>query len=110
MYRKHYVQTSAQARAYCPPVTTRTSASLASGLEYAALCSSCLPPGRSALRATIPFDLTGSPAISVPFRWSAEGLPIGVQLVGRHFGEPTLLRAAAALESAREDPQRRPPV
>ena len=46
-------------------------------------------PGRSALRATIPFDLTGSPAISVPFRWSAEGLPIGVQLVGRHFGEPT---------------------
>ncbi len=67
-------------------------------------------PGRSALRATIPFDLTGSPAISVPFRWSAEGLPIGVQLVGRHFGEPTLLRAAAALESAREDPQRRPSV
>ena len=67
-------------------------------------------PARNALLATVPFDLTGSPAVSVPFGWSAEGLPIGVQLVGRHFDEPTLLRAAAALESAREDPQRRPPV
>ncbi len=65
-------------------------------------------PGRNALRYTIPFDLTGSPAISLPFRWSAEGLPIGVQLAGRHFDEVTLLRAAAALESARDDPGRRP--
>ena len=65
-------------------------------------------PGRNALRYTIPFDLTGSPAVSVPFRWSAEGLPIGVQLAGPHFDEATVLRAAAALESARDDPQRRP--
>ena len=64
-------------------------------------------PGRNALRYTIPFDLTGSPAVSVPFRWSADGLPIGVQLAGRHFDEATLLRAAAALESARDDPARR---
>ena len=49
-------------------------------------------------RATVPWDLTGSPAISVPFGWSSEGLPIGVQLVGRHFDEATLLRVAAALE------------
>ena len=65
-------------------------------------------PGRNALRYTIPFDLTGSPAVSVPFRWSAEGLPIGVQLAGRHFDEETLLRAATVLESARDDPDRRP--
>ena len=65
-------------------------------------------PGRNALRYTIPFDLTGSPAVSVPFQWSAEGLPIGVQLAGRHFDEGTLLRAAAVLESARDDPDRRP--
>ena len=65
-------------------------------------------PGRNALRYTIPFDLTGSPAVSVPFRWSAEGLPIGVQLAGRHFDEETLLHAAAVLESARDDPDRRP--
>ena len=65
-------------------------------------------PGRNALRYTIPFDLTGSPAVSVPFNWSAEGLPIGVQLAGRHYAEATLLRAAAALESARDDAARRP--
>lgn len=53
------------------------------------------------MRATIPFDLTGSPAISVPFAESGEGLPIGVQLVGRRLDEPTLLRVARRLEAAR---------
>ena len=66
--------------------------------------------GRNALRATIPFDLTGSPAISVPFGFSADGLPIGVQLAGRHFDEPTLLHAAAALEALHSTERRRPPV
>ena len=56
--------------------------------------------GRNALRATIPFDLTGSPAVSVPFGRSADGLPIGVQIAGRHLDEETVLRAAAALEGA----------
>ena len=57
--------------------------------------------GRNALRATIPFDLTGSPAVSVPFGRSSDGLPIGVQIVGRHLDEATVLRAAAALEDVR---------
>lgn len=65
-------------------------------------------PSRHALRATLPWDLTGSPALSVPFGWSSEGLPIGVQLVGRHFGEATVLKAAVALEDRRE--VRRPRV
>lgn len=56
--------------------------------------------GRNALRATIPFDLTGSPAVSVPFGRSSDGLPIGVQIVGRHLDEATVLRAAAVLEGA----------
>ena len=56
--------------------------------------------GRNALRATIPFDLTGSPAVSVPFGRSSGGLPIGVQIAGRHLDEETVLRAAAALEGA----------
>ena len=63
--------------------------------------------GRHTLRLTLPWDLTGSPAISVPFGWSTEGLPIGVQLVGRHFEELTLLRAAHALEGSRKE-ERRP--
>ena len=54
--------------------------------------------GRHALRATIPFDLTGSPAVTVPFGRSSDGLPIGVQIAGRHLDEATVLRAAAALE------------
>lgn len=67
-------------------------------------------PGRNALRATVPFDLTGSPALSVPFGWSSDGLPIGVQLVGRHFEEATILRAGAALEELHLAHRRRPPV
>jgi Asp-tRNA(Asn)/Glu-tRNA(Gln) amidotransferase A subunit family amidase len=66
--------------------------------------------GRNSLRITVPFDLTGSPAISVPFGWSNEGLPIGVQIVGRHFDEATVLHAAAALEAVREGAERRPLV
>lgn len=67
-------------------------------------------PGRNALKATVPFDLTGSPAISVPFGWSAQGLPIGVQLVGRHFDETSLLCVAAKLEAVGSSGSRRPPV
>ena len=65
--------------------------------------------GRHALRATVPWDFTGSPAISVPFGWTADGLPLAVQLVGKHFDEPTLLRVARELE-ARQKEGRRPPL
>lgn len=44
-----------------------------------------------------PFDVTGHPAISVPCT-EIDGLPVGVMLVGRHFGEHDLYRAASALE------------
>jgi len=52
------------------------------------------------MKSVIPWDLTGSPAISVPFGLSSEGLPIGVQLVGRHFEEGIVLQAAFSLEEA----------
>ncbi len=65
--------------------------------------------GRHTLRITLPWDLTGSPSISVPFGFSSDGLPIGVQLVGRHFDELTLLQAARGLEASRPE-TRRPPV
>jgi aspartyl-tRNA(Asn)/glutamyl-tRNA(Gln) amidotransferase subunit A len=61
---------------------------------------------RTTMRATIPFDLTGSPAVTVPYAWSGEGLPIGVQLAGRRHDEATLLAAAAELEAVAEAPQR----
>ena len=64
---------------------------------------------RHSLRATVPWDLTGSPAMNVPFGWSEEGLPIGVQLVSRHFDEHTLLRVAKALEGCQTD-RRRPAI
>ena len=66
--------------------------------------------GRNSLRATVPFDMTGSPAVSVPFGWNAQGLPIGVQLAARHFDEATLLHAAAVLEREGSGRDRRPTV
>ena len=53
---------------------------------------------RAVMRATIPWNLTGSPALSVPFALDDAGLPIGVQVVGRRFDEETVLRVGAALE------------
>jgi aspartyl-tRNA(Asn)/glutamyl-tRNA(Gln) amidotransferase subunit A len=54
---------------------------------------------RSALRRlTQPFNLTGSPAITVPCGFSRDGLPIGLQLVGRPFDEARLLNLAHTYE------------
>ena len=52
------------------------------------------------LRLTRPGNLSGLPAISVPCGFSSDGLPIGLQLIGRRFEETTLLRAAYAYEQA----------
>jgi aspartyl-tRNA(Asn)/glutamyl-tRNA(Gln) amidotransferase subunit A len=56
---------------------------------------------RSALlRLTRPGNLSGLPAISIPCGFSSEGLPVGLQLIGRHHDEATLFRVAFAYESA----------
>jgi aspartyl-tRNA(Asn)/glutamyl-tRNA(Gln) amidotransferase subunit A len=49
---------------------------------------------------TVPANLAGLPAISVPAGLSADGLPLGLQLIGRAFDEETVLRTAGVLESA----------
>jgi aspartyl-tRNA(Asn)/glutamyl-tRNA(Gln) amidotransferase subunit A len=48
---------------------------------------------------TIPTNLVGHPAVSVPFGTGDDGLPVGVQLLAPALGEATMLRAAAALET-----------
>jgi len=54
--------------------------------------------------------LTGLPAISVPCGFSAEGLPIGLQIVGRHHQDFSVLQLAHAFEQATQFGKRRPPV
>jgi amidase len=50
---------------------------------------------------TQPFNISGQPAISLPLHWSADGLPIGVQLVAAYGREDVLLQVAHQLEQAR---------
>lgn len=61
-------------------------------------------------RLTAQFDVTGQPACSVPCGWTKEGLPVGLQLVGRYFQEGTVLRAAHAFETESGVPRPHPPV
>ena len=51
------------------------------------------------LAFTYPINMTGQPAASVPAGFTADGLPIGLQIVGRHLDDPTVLRACAAYGS-----------
>ncbi len=57
---------------------------------------------------TVTANLTGLPAISVPGGFDDHGLPIGIQLIGPHWGEETILRAAHAYEQQHDWHTRRP--
>jgi aspartyl-tRNA(Asn)/glutamyl-tRNA(Gln) amidotransferase subunit A len=59
---------------------------------------------------TYPFNLTGQPAASVPCGFTQDGLPVGLQIVGRRFADATVLRAAAAFEAIAPWADKRPPV
>jgi aspartyl-tRNA(Asn)/glutamyl-tRNA(Gln) amidotransferase subunit A len=62
------------------------------------------------LDQTLPFNLTGQPALSVPCVFTGAGLPIGLQLVGRPFEEALLLRVGAAFEAETRWYQKAPPA
>jgi aspartyl-tRNA(Asn)/glutamyl-tRNA(Gln) amidotransferase subunit A len=57
---------------------------------------------------TYPFNLTGQPAISLPCGFTAQGLPVGMQIVGPLFGERAVLRAARAYERSMPFAPRQP--
>ena len=59
---------------------------------------------------TLPFNLSGNPAVTLPCGWGRDGLPIGLQLIGPHLGDARLLRAAALFEAARPWAHRHPPA
>ena len=59
---------------------------------------------------TSPFNVASVPALSINCGFTSDGLPVGLQLVGRPFDEPTLFRAAYAYEQATDWHTRRPPV
>ncbi len=57
-----------------------------------------------------PFNLSGHPAISVPAGFTADSLPIGLQLIGPWFAEHRLLHIASVLEQMLDWRARRPPI
>jgi aspartyl-tRNA(Asn)/glutamyl-tRNA(Gln) amidotransferase subunit A len=62
------------------------------------------------LRLTLPFSALGGPSLSVPCGFSADGLPIGLQIAGRRWDEATVLRVGHAYEQAMDWYTRRSPL
>ncbi|MBQ5469478.1 MAG: Asp-tRNA(Asn)/Glu-tRNA(Gln) amidotransferase subunit GatA, partial [Acetobacter sp.] len=58
---------------------------------------------------TVPASLAGVPALSVPAGFDQSGLPLGVQIIGRHFDEETVLSVGSVLEKAASFPYCPPP-
>jgi Asp-tRNA(Asn)/Glu-tRNA(Gln) amidotransferase A subunit family amidase len=90
----------------CPTVAVPP---FAVGLEGPTQIAGRAVDRRAWIAMTPLFNLTGQPAATVPCGFTDEGLPIGLQIVGRRFDEATVLRASAAFEAIRPWAQARPP-
>jgi aspartyl-tRNA(Asn)/glutamyl-tRNA(Gln) amidotransferase subunit A len=84
----------------CPPFPV--------GLDNPAEIAGRAVPAYGWIPFTYPFNMTGQPAASVPCGFTSRGLPVGLQIVGRHNDDASVLRAAAAFERARPWRGRRP--
>jgi amidase len=62
------------------------------------------------VRYTFPFDMSGSPTVTLPCGFTATGMPIGFQFVARHLDEAMLVRAGCAYQNATDWHRRRPPL
>ncbi|MFX0140725.1 MAG: amidase [Candidatus Hodarchaeota archaeon] len=47
---------------------------------------------------TYPFNMTGQPAASIPCGWTSQGLPVGMQIIGKQYDEKTILQVSKAFE------------
>ena len=59
---------------------------------------------------TMPYNVSGQPAIGLPLHWTSEGLPMGIQLIARYGGEDLLIRLASQLERKQPWEHRRPAI
>ena len=101
--RRELCVATAAAMADVDVLLTTASPTEASLIEGGAKWSTMDKPG-----FTMPFNLTGLPAISVCSGFGEGGLPVSIQIVGKAFDEVTVLRAAHAYETATEWRARRP--
>lgn len=88
------------------PTTMRPASRI--GEEQVEVDGMQLTTGAAFASLTMPFNIAGVPALSLPCGFSSGGLPIGMQIAGRPFDEPTVLRAAHAFETATDWHRRAP--
>jgi aspartyl-tRNA(Asn)/glutamyl-tRNA(Gln) amidotransferase subunit A len=102
--RHHVAQQTGSAMAELDAIVMPTAPVPATAIEGG-------PPGHALLRPrnTMPFNVLGLPAISVPCGVTTDGMPIGLQIAGHAFDEAMVLRVAQAYERA-TDWRRTPPL
>jgi aspartyl-tRNA(Asn)/glutamyl-tRNA(Gln) amidotransferase subunit A len=59
---------------------------------------------------TLPANLAGVPGLAFPVGFDGQGLPVGMQLMGRHFDEPTLFKLAHAYQQATDWHKKKPAI